>query len=264
MGRESTHDWEVWVRNPNDGRIEHFLDKVVFTLHHTFENSVRKVTKPPFMVQEQGYGSFPILIDLYFKAPKGSNLDKTRVVYELVLQPQKNPLEPDYKREYSLRRLEKMQFPTKDEDFKRRLLKGGARMVEVAKPGDKSSGREKDRSKDKDKDKERRERDREKDRKEKRDSDKYREREKEKQREKERMKEKLEEKPKPIKPKSDFTELFGTPIKKEAKKEKEEKSIKKEKDIKKEDIKKEKTSSTSSLSKEKDDSSTKISPKKEK
>ena len=123
-----------------------------------------------------------------------------------------------------------MQFPTKDEEFKRRLLKGGARMVEAVKSGDKSSGRDKDRSKDKDKERRERDRDKDKDRKEKRDSDKYREREKEKQREKERMKEKLgvEEKPKPAKPKSDFTELFGTPIKKETKKEKEEKDIKKE------------------------------------
>ena len=65
-----THDWEVWVRNPNDGRIEHFLDKVVFTLHETFEDHVRRVSKPPFRVAEQGYGSFPIFIDLHFKVNK--------------------------------------------------------------------------------------------------------------------------------------------------------------------------------------------------
>ena len=56
------------MRNPNDDGIEHFVDKVVFTLpRNFFENSVRTVTKPPFMVQDQGFGSFPILIDLHFK-----------------------------------------------------------------------------------------------------------------------------------------------------------------------------------------------------
>ena len=69
-GRPYTHDWEVWVRNPNDGRIEHYLDKVVFTLHETFDDPVRRVVKPPFMVAEQGYGSFQILVDLHFKVNK--------------------------------------------------------------------------------------------------------------------------------------------------------------------------------------------------
>merc|ERR1712013_556223 len=125
-----THDWEVWVRSPNaEDRIDSFLEKVVYTLHETFDDPVRRVCKPPFVVAEQGYGSFQIQIDLYFKAPKGSNLGKTRVVYELILQPSPpdGPADPDYKKEYSLRRLEKMQFPTKDEDFKRRLLKGGVK-----------------------------------------------------------------------------------------------------------------------------------------
>ena len=62
-----THDWEIWVKNPNDGKIENFLEKAVFTLHPTFEPQTRTVTKAPFKVSEQGYGSFQISIDLYFK-----------------------------------------------------------------------------------------------------------------------------------------------------------------------------------------------------
>jgi len=128
QGRPITHDWVVWLRNPNDGRTEHFLDKVVFTLHKTFKNSVRMVTKPPFMVQDGYGGCFPILMDLYFKAAKDSNLE-THLI-ELVLQPPKDQLDPDYKREHTLIRFEKMQFPIKDEDFKKHLLiKGRARMV---------------------------------------------------------------------------------------------------------------------------------------
>ena len=67
-GRPYTHDWEVWVRSPNaEDRIDSFLEKVVYTLHETFDDPVRRVCKPPFVVAEQGYGSFQIQIDLYFK-----------------------------------------------------------------------------------------------------------------------------------------------------------------------------------------------------
>ena len=62
-----THDWEVWVRNPSDGKIENYLEKVVFTLHESFKNPVRTITKAPFKISEQGYGGFVIIIDLYFK-----------------------------------------------------------------------------------------------------------------------------------------------------------------------------------------------------
>ena len=62
-----THDWEVWVRNPSDGKIENYLKKVVFNLHESFKNPVRTITKAPFKISEQGYGGFIIFIDLYFK-----------------------------------------------------------------------------------------------------------------------------------------------------------------------------------------------------
>merc|ERR1712242_475605 len=113
------------------------------------------------------------------------------------------PTDMDYKKEYSLRRLEKMQFPTKDEQFKRRLKDGGARDV--------TSLKEKERGKDAD----RKEKDRERDR----------PRDKERVKEKSNV-EKPEEKPK-IKPKNDFQDLFGTHIKKEQNGKKDE--IKKEK-----------------------------------
>ena len=64
----ATHDWEVWVKNPNNDQIESFIEKVsltdhpdvshlsqvVFTLHHTFDVPKRVVTKPPFMIREAG------------------------------------------------------------------------------------------------------------------------------------------------------------------------------------------------------------------
>jgi len=234
----NTHDWEVWVKSPCDGRIDSYMDKVVFILHETFDNNKRVVTKAPFMIQESGYGSFVVNIDLYFRAPKGSNLEKTRVEYELVLQPMLKPGEEGYQKEASHRRLERMQFPTKDEDFKRRLIRGGAKTVDSSKAltsqsTDKSKDRDGSKSAEKLKDRERKEKEKDRERKEKKD-EKYKDRDKEKAREKEKLKEKpvlMDEKLKlsNSKPKSDFTDLFGTPIKKSIENEKKEKEKKRKK-----------------------------------
>ena len=56
-------------------------------------------------------------------------MDKTKVKYELTIQPNLPPSHEHYQREITNRRLEKMQFPTRDEQFKRRLEAGGARIV---------------------------------------------------------------------------------------------------------------------------------------
>ena len=36
-----THDWTVYVRGPDQHNISHFIEKVVFHLHETFENRKR-------------------------------------------------------------------------------------------------------------------------------------------------------------------------------------------------------------------------------
>merc|ERR1711990_1092450 len=95
-----------------------------------------------------------------------------------------------------------MQFPTRDEDFKRRLLKGGAKLVERHRARDEGGDKKERRDKDKDK-------------KEGGGGAKYRDRdrEREKTKEKERPKSASDEmKSKPSKPKSEFTDLFGTPV----------------------------------------------------
>ena len=126
----ATHDWEVWVKSPSDDRIESFLEKVVFTLSDTFKDPRRTVVSPPYKIQEiqeEGYGSFKLLIDLFFRAPKGERaLVKASVDYDLALQPFKRAGEEDFQKTISIRRTETMQFATRDEEFRHRLLKGGA------------------------------------------------------------------------------------------------------------------------------------------
>ena len=169
---------------------------------------------------------FPVL-----QAPKGSNLEKTRVKYDLTIQPTLPPTHEHFKKELSNRRLEKMQFPTRDDQFKKRLLAGGARNISQQTNGDnKSAGKERDRSKNNDsrkgKDDERKRKE-EKSEKPKDSTDRERDR-KNREREKSLDKEKHKSYPKPsttgeekqkVKPKPEFTELFGTPIKKDSRKE---------------------------------------------
>ena len=125
----ATHDWQVWVRNPNGDKIEKFIRKVVFNLHETFPNRRRTVHEPPFMIQESGHGGFMIHIDLYFMTHR----KKITVDYELILQPFKEPGEKDYCPVLSLHRLERMQFPIEglSGNFRNRLFQGGAKRVEV-------------------------------------------------------------------------------------------------------------------------------------
>ena len=58
--------------------------KVVFHLHETFDNSMRSVSKPPYIIRDAGsrYGTFEIIVDIYFKTLNKS-LNKARVLYQL-------------------------------------------------------------------------------------------------------------------------------------------------------------------------------------
>lgn len=42
------------------------FEKVTYHLHPTFANPDRTVTEPPFMIQEQGWGGFPLDISVFF------------------------------------------------------------------------------------------------------------------------------------------------------------------------------------------------------
>jgi YEATS domain-containing protein 1/3 len=78
-----THDWCCWVRGETNTDPSKFIEKVVFHLHSSFPKPKRVVKSPPFEVQESGFGSFDMVIDVYFK-----NKDEPRMVrytYDLIL-----------------------------------------------------------------------------------------------------------------------------------------------------------------------------------
>jgi len=69
LGKKSeqnlTHKWCVYVRGINNEDISYFVKEVVFTLHSTFENNVRTVTKWPYELYASGWGEFDIKITIH-------------------------------------------------------------------------------------------------------------------------------------------------------------------------------------------------------
>ncbi|CAG2164715.1 unnamed protein product [Oppiella nova] len=104
----------VFVRGPENSNIEHFVEKVVFHLHESFPKPKRVLKEPPYQVQESGYASFELPIEVYFKnkeEPKKISFD-----YDLYLR---------LDDAVSHSRREKLTFQNPSNDFKKKLLKAG-------------------------------------------------------------------------------------------------------------------------------------------
>ncbi|XP_061099584.1 protein ENL-like isoform X3 [Conger conger] len=115
-----THDWMVFVRGPEMGDIQHFVDKVVFRLHESFPKPKRVCKEPPYKVEESGYAGFLMPIEVYFK-----NKEEPKKVcfnYDLFLNLEGNP-------PVNHLRCEKLTFNNPTHEFRRKLLKAGGVMV---------------------------------------------------------------------------------------------------------------------------------------
>ncbi|KAL4717218.1 hypothetical protein ACJJTC_017105 [Scirpophaga incertulas] len=109
-----THDWEVFVRGHEGADLSHFVDKVVFHLHDTFPKPRRVVKEPPYSIKESGYGGFIFPIEIYLKnkdEPK-----KIKFTYDFTFQ-QSGVLKDRYV------------FQNPNDDFRKKLLKGGGIIV---------------------------------------------------------------------------------------------------------------------------------------
>ncbi|KAL4608364.1 protein ENL isoform X4 [Arapaima gigas] len=115
-----THDWMVFVRGPESGDIQHFVDKVIFRLHESFPKPKRVCKEPPYKVEESGYAGFLMPIEVYFK-----NKEEPRRVcfnYDLFLNLEGNP-------PVNHLRCEKLTFNNPTCEFRRKLVKAGGVIV---------------------------------------------------------------------------------------------------------------------------------------
>ncbi|XP_011472371.1 protein ENL isoform X2 [Oryzias latipes] len=115
-----THDWMVFVRGPETGAIQHFVDKVVFRLHESFPKPKRVCKEPPYKVEESGYAGFLMPIEVYFK-----NREEPKRVcfnYDLFLNLEGNP-------PVNHLRCEKLTFNNPTKEFRKKLIKAGGILV---------------------------------------------------------------------------------------------------------------------------------------
>jgi len=61
-----THHWQVYVRGCSNEDLSYVIRKVVFKLHESFDEPSRVVTKPPFEVNEEGWGEFELSMKVFF------------------------------------------------------------------------------------------------------------------------------------------------------------------------------------------------------
>lgn len=115
-----THDWSVFVRGAAGSDMSHFVDKVLFTLHESFPNHHRVRRIHPYRLHETGYGSFKLGVELFFHTDKHPS--RYQFDYELNLQLVGMP-------PYKFSRLIHLPFLAPCEDFERKLLHGGGKIV---------------------------------------------------------------------------------------------------------------------------------------
>ncbi len=61
-----SHRWTVYVRSPMNEDLSPMVKKVVFHLHHSFDQPVREVHQQPFELTETGWGEFEITVVVHF------------------------------------------------------------------------------------------------------------------------------------------------------------------------------------------------------
>lgn len=64
-----THQWTVYLKPFTNEDLSVWIKKVHFKLHESYPNQNRILTKPPFEVQETGWGEFEVVIKIYFQDP---------------------------------------------------------------------------------------------------------------------------------------------------------------------------------------------------
>ena len=126
---EPTHDWEFKIKAGANGDMRHYIEKIVIRLHETFAEPVKEFTKPPFVVNESGYGNFEIVVEIYFKGFNAKDPSrKTQLQYNLFLQPSLESLrtgnKKDLKRENTYIGQRILTINHTDPGIIKRLVKG--------------------------------------------------------------------------------------------------------------------------------------------
>ncbi|XP_028394067.1 YEATS domain-containing protein 4-like [Dendronephthya gigantea] len=64
-----THSWTCYFKSFDNEDMSSYIKKVQFKLHESYANPTRVLSKPPYEVNETGWGEFEIQIKVYFMDP---------------------------------------------------------------------------------------------------------------------------------------------------------------------------------------------------
>uniref|UniRef100_H2YCQ5 YEATS domain-containing protein n=1 Tax=Ciona savignyi TaxID=51511 RepID=H2YCQ5_CIOSA len=106
----------VFVKGAEGTDIAHFVEKVVFWLHESYDPPKCVVKQPPYEVQQTGYAGFKLLIDIHFK--NKSEPKSVRFHYNMFLHTENMP-------PVNHTRVEMLTFTNPAEDFRSKLLCAG-------------------------------------------------------------------------------------------------------------------------------------------
>jgi len=120
-----THDWKVFLRSAGvRGDLNCLIKRCVFTLHREFPNPKREIRSTPFSIEETGYGSFDLYIDIFFNTK--SDPKKFRIQYDLTLHTS-IPGETFRKQERFIKKY-RCTFYNPDPDLRQKILMAGGRV----------------------------------------------------------------------------------------------------------------------------------------
>lgn len=82
-----THAWTCYLKPFKSEDMSFFIKKVQFKLHESYPNPLRILSKPPYEIQETGWGEFEIIIKIFFQDPA----EKPITIYHLLKLFQSDP-----------------------------------------------------------------------------------------------------------------------------------------------------------------------------
>src|SRR3989338_3367552 len=75
--------WVCYVRGLTFEDNLDYISKIIFRLHESFDPPLETITKPPFEVEKEGWGQFPLNIEIHFH--ESSGLPPLLLEYDLQL-----------------------------------------------------------------------------------------------------------------------------------------------------------------------------------
>ena len=115
-----THKWYVYVRGMQCEDLSYFVSRVAFSLHGSFNPPIRSIDKPPYEVQEFGWGEFSIGVRIHFK---DRSIPPVDTVHMLKLYPPAN-LKPNPKKPVLSEQYDEIVFNNPPTAFYKLLMDG--------------------------------------------------------------------------------------------------------------------------------------------